>query len=93
MTPQPCVAEKRKHKRHPAKGEIWLAVEGDGLPEFQGRLLDVSVDGFRVSHTLTVLCPGQMVSFRHARSRGQALVVWNRILGQQVESGFRVISR
>lgn len=93
MTPQPSAAEKRKHKRYPAKGEVWLAVEGDAPAEFSGRLLDLSVDGFRVSHCLTQLCPGQQVRFRHARGQGQALVVWNRILGPQVESGFRILPR
>ena len=93
MTSQAAIAEKRKHKRHPAKGQVSFTIQGDAPAEFDGRLLDLSVSGFRVSHAFALLCPGQQVHFRHARGTGEARVVWNRILGLKVESGFFIVSK
>ena len=45
-----------------------------------------------MSHSYTPLAAGQTVAFRHHESSGQARVVWNRILGDRVETGFVVVN-
>jgi hypothetical protein len=83
--------EKRSEDRKPAKGKVWFAPEGAGSSEFSGRLFDVSKSGFRATHSNAGLSTGQRVLFRHSRGKGCALVMWNRILDPNVESGFLIL--
>jgi hypothetical protein len=91
MTMRTCIVEQRKERRDPAEGEVWLTLEGGSGVELVACLLDSSQNGFRVSHKYTALSSGQRVRFRHNTSCGNALVMWNRILNHQTESGFLVL--
>lgn len=93
MTKNLCVAEQRREDREPAAGEVWFAPEGPGGTEFEGFLLDSSKSGFRASHPITTLSTGCRVRFRHPRGRGRAMVMWNRILSNHVESGFLILNK
>jgi hypothetical protein len=82
--------ENRREPRRAADGEVrvWF-----GLPrplEIQGRLVDVSSSGFRMAHGYAALEAGQTVEFSHLEATGRARVVWTRIAGARVESGFLV---
>ena len=82
--------ESRKEPRRSAEGEVrvWF---GQPRPlEIQGRLVDVSSSGFRMAHEYTALEAGQMVEFSHPVAKGRARVVWTRIAGSRVETGFLV---
>ena len=93
MTMRTCIAEQRKEKRESAAGEVRLALDDAGSPEFVGHLLDCSKSGFRASHTHTGLSTGQRVRFRDAARQGFALVMWNRILPDYLESGFLILDK
>jgi hypothetical protein len=75
-----------------AAGRIRL--RGDGLLEapVEGRLLDTSAHGFRAVHGCRTLASGQIVNFEHAAATGRARVIWTRIEGDQVQSGFYVLA-
>jgi hypothetical protein len=68
-------------------------LEGAEPVEFQGRLVDSSQSGFRSSHTHASLATGQRVRFASRLGVGRALVMWNRILEQHVESGFLILDQ
>jgi hypothetical protein len=59
--------------------------------EVRGKLLDHSAGGFRAQHGCTQLTCGQIVEFRLMAISGVARVVWTRILGDRVESGFLIL--
>jgi len=84
------VAEKRREARHPGSGNVLVRPEAPGSRDIQGKLVDVSVRGFRMAHQCAALTAGQYVEFAHVEARGRARVVWTRILEQAVESGFVV---
>jgi hypothetical protein len=82
--------ESRREPRRAAEGavRVWF-----GYPrpfEIQGRLVDVSTNGFRMTHAYVALEAGQIVDFSHSEATGRARVVWNRIAGVRVETGFLV---
>ena len=85
--------EKRREPRLPANGNVAVdpddPIVGNG---FEGTLMDVSAGGFRARHRCPALYPGLVVSFAHSQAHGQARVVWNRIQGEDVESGFLVLA-
>ncbi len=83
--------EKRKNQRQRAEGEVFLTVQQPDPLEVRGRLADLSLTGFRVAHEFTGLCPGQEVAFRHDKGEGVAKVVWTRICGRMVQSGFLIL--
>jgi hypothetical protein len=87
-TPRP---EKRREVRRPGNGVVHLTWQDPASSEVYGRLVDVSESGFRVSHCCTTLGSGQIVQFSHLEAKGQARVVWTRIVAGQVESGFVVV--
>lgn len=63
-----------------------------GLKEVRGQLLDRSANGFRAEHRSPGLTCGQVVEFRLPASvTGRARVVWTRIAGEHVESGFFIV--
>ena len=89
--------EQRAEPRHVAQGEVWFAFEKNGAikgcsTEIRGKLLDRSIRGFRAEHDCTELTSGQAVRFLLTPSaEGQARVVWTRILGNRVETGFLIL--
>lgn len=65
---------------------------GTGRTEVQGRLLDRSASGFRAEHGFPGLTCGQIVEFRiNGSAKRQARVVWTRIMGARVETGFFIL--
>jgi len=87
------IAEKRREPRQPAQGPVWIHFANPQSIEIEGRLVDVSQSGFRMSHGYPSLQAGQTVDFSHAGSKGSARVMWNRILDRTVETGFLVVTR
>lgn len=88
---------KRKDQRDTVAGNIALVFADTnattGLREVQGYLLDHSARGFRAEHEYPGLTCGQMVQYHlPASSAGQARVVWTRINGARVESGFFIVA-
>jgi hypothetical protein len=88
--------EQRREPRRAAEGDLHLVL-GDagasfGSREVRGKLLDRSASGFRAQHDCPGLTCGQIVQFRlSASSKGQARVVWTRLLGNRVETGFLIL--
>jgi hypothetical protein len=90
LTRQVSAAERRIKPRRPAAGQVQLRqAQMPGVP-FLGRLMDVSETGFRVHHDRFTLGSGELLSFEFSDRSGLACVVWNRIAGKQVETGFRI---
>jgi hypothetical protein len=87
----PRFEEKRRHPRRPATGSVQLLLEDPGLIEVSGLLIDVSRGGFRAAHSHSGLANGQIVRFRHEAGEGFARVVWNRISGREVQTGFLIL--
>jgi len=86
----PAGYDRRREPRHPASGGVEFFVEDPMPARFRGELMDWSQSGFRARHRHTELQSGQTVRFRHARASGQASVMWTRIRGAEVESGFLI---
>jgi hypothetical protein len=82
---------RRAEERFPAEGEVTLSFDDPVPRHFEGRLLDYSARGFRAAHAWARLENGQEVDFRHDTASGRARVMWNRIVGDAVETGFLVI--
>ncbi len=78
----------RREPRLPAEGLILISLEGQTIT---GRLMDVSLSGFRATHTCAGLQSGTAVKFQHPAASGTARVVWNRISGAGIESGFLIL--
>lgn len=90
MRPSAAVKhDLRQEPRIPAHGVVMLEYEGRSLA---AQLLDLSVSGFRAGHDFVEFHTGSTVGFRHPGASGRARVVWNRISGTSVESGFFIIS-
>jgi len=85
--------EKRHERRVLARGALTLGWEGGPSSPIEGHLMDISVHGFRAAHKHAGLVTGQEVVFEHSGARGRARVMWTRILGSSVESGFLVLGK
>ena len=88
--------EQRREARREAGGGVRFSFQELGTKlgskEVRGTLLDRSAKGFRAQHDCAELTAGQVVRFRlGAASRGKAQVIWTRILGDRVESGFLIL--
>jgi len=89
--------EQRAEPRHSAQGEVWFGFGESGLTNglaknIRGKLLDRSINGFRAEHDCIELTSGQLVRFRLTASvGGKARVIWTRILGDRVETGFLIL--
>jgi len=88
--------EKRRELRRTSTGDLALVFADtnaiSGLREVPGRLLDQSKKGFRAEHGFPGLTCGQMVQYRlPASTAGRARVIWTRIVGGHVESGFLIV--
>jgi hypothetical protein len=53
--------------------------------------LDQSAHGLRIRHSRLTLACGDKVEFELEGRSGAAQAVWNRIIGQEAETGFAVI--
>ncbi len=84
-------ADRRSEQRHKGQGPLKLSFDDPSPQEITGQLMDYSTHGFRATHAYTALLTGQVVDFRHAVAGGKARVMWNRIAGDSVETGFFVI--
>ena len=85
-------ADRRREPRVAGSGAVRLHREETLAQPIEGILLDYSPHGFRASHGIPTLGQGEFVRFEHAWGAGRARVIWTRILGAQVESGFLVLS-
>lgn len=91
MTPHVQIKEKRREIRRKAEGLVRVSYCDPRKVEFVGRLIDVSQSGFRIEHRCASLATGQTVEFSHVEASGRARVMWKRIVGDRVESGFLVV--
>ena len=87
-----AIGEKRSEIRQPAEGPVSVRFADPQPLEIQGELVDVSPSGFRMAHANHSLQSGQMVEFSHSFAVGVARVMWNRIMDQRVETGFRIVT-
>lgn len=84
------MTDRRKEPRVPADEALQLFL--DGTPAaIEGRLVDTSRHGFRAVHGHLGLNSGCDVRFRDAEREGTARVMWNRVAGGVVETGFLVL--
>ncbi len=83
--------EKRREARRPASGNVRVKFTDPEPLEIDGKLMDVSISGFRMAHDFVSLRSGQVVEFTHIEATGRARVMWNRILADGVETGFLVV--
>ncbi|MGA2436809.1 MAG: PilZ domain-containing protein [Bryobacteraceae bacterium] len=84
--------ERRSELRCAADLEIRLRPEGLMSAPVEGHILDVAKSGFRARHSSHAIVSGQVVEFEFEGGEGRARVVWTRILGDQIESGFQVLA-
>jgi hypothetical protein len=86
------VQEKRREERRETSGVVHVRFSDPRDIEIEGQLMDISSNGFRMSHACASLEAGQLVEFSHFEAAGRARVMWNRILAERVESGFLVLA-
>ena len=84
-------ADRRSEKRYKGQGALKLSFDDPSPQQITGQLMDYSKSGFRAVHAYAALHTGQVVEFQHAVADGKARVMWNRIAGDRVETGFFVI--
>lgn len=82
--------ERRTETRVPADGAMTLYLPGTS--PIAGKLLDLAASGFRARHRCPGLLAGAVVDFELGSRHGRARVVWTRILGEAVESGFLIVA-
>lgn len=85
--------DKRREARRSASGTVRVKFTNPEPLEIDGKLMDVSISGFRMAHDCASLHSGQVVEFAHLEATGRAKVMWNRILAGGVETGFLVFTR
>lgn len=85
------VEERRAEERISTQGEVILILESPQMLEVRGRLLDKSASGFRASHMYPALTSGQLIRCRLEGAEVLVRVVWNRIIEEEVESGFLIL--
>jgi hypothetical protein len=86
-------SDRRAEPRLPATGPVALRPKGFAPGNTSGQMMDINGSGFRARHSFQTLGSGNIVDFAYGSLQGQARVVWTRILGDQVESGFLILSR
>ena len=84
------VDERRREERVPVMAEVILVMEPQVF-EVRGRMLDQSADGFRTSHMYPALTSVQVIRCRVDGKERLARVVWNRIIEEEVETGFLLL--
>jgi len=83
--------ERRCEERHAAGGPVRLELLSPPHRIVIGTLLEVSLGGFRTAHSDHDLAPGLKVHFLHSFDAGEAVVVWTRLVEDQVMSGFLIL--
>jgi hypothetical protein len=91
MIPALRLIEKRREPRYAARGLVILRVPGPRPVEIRGELMDVSESGFRASYRSAPFETGQVIEFEHQGRSGGARVMWNRIDGGSVQTGFLIL--
>ncbi len=86
-----AIGEKRREPRRKASGGVRVRFHNPQPMEFEGSLIDLSLGGFRILHDCPSLESGAIVEFSHSAGAGRARVMWNRVLGNGIETGFLVI--
>ncbi len=82
--------ERRRRERKVSQVEARLSFEG--IPaEVIAILVDESETGFRARHGYLAITGNQEIGFRTNNRSGRACAVWNRILGEEVETGFVIV--
>jgi hypothetical protein len=84
-------SDRRSERRYRGQGPLKLSFDDPSPQEITGQLMDYSTSGFRAVHAYAALHTGQVVEFQHSVAVGRARVMWNRIAGDRVETGFFVI--
>ncbi len=82
--------DERRSPRRPCSGEVLLFCDAHPFSEIRGTLRDISEEGFRVAHQCAELSAGQQVRFSHPFAQGVATLMWSRVVGENVESGFLI---
>jgi len=85
------VQDRRREPRHSVNIEIVLFLPTPQLITIRGRVIDRSTTGFRVSHMYPALTSGQVIHCRLDGAELSVRVVWNRILDEEMESGFLIL--
>jgi hypothetical protein len=85
------LSERRGETRQDTSEDIKILVRLPKLLEIHGRLVDLSSSGFRAVHMFPELSAGQKIEFKWEGNEGIALVVWNRIFEEHVETGFFIL--
>jgi len=83
--------DRRAERRRMAAGDVTLWLNGSPLT-VSGHLIDLAKSGFRAQHSSPTLRSGHIVDFDLAGVSGRARVVWTRVLGDRVESGFLILA-
>ena len=85
------MSDQRAEPRQDMSGEVKIQVRLPKPLEIHARLVDLSPSGFRAKHMYSALSAGQKVEFRLDADDGTAIVVWNRIYEEHVETGFFIL--
>ena len=85
------MSERREEPRFAAKGEVRLRAEAAASRAVKGTVIDTSARGVRARHDCYDLTSGQIVTFEHRLEAGRARIMWTRIVGDVVESGFLIL--
>ena len=88
---RPDSHNRRSETRRESAGEVVFFFEDPLELEVRGVVTDDSASGFRAQHNYSNLETGQVVRFRRSIASGKAKVVWTRISGVKVETGFLVL--
>lgn len=91
LKPTKTGVDQRQEARRPGKGNVVVRWRSPGGQKIEGKLIDVSDSGFRMSHACSSLTAGLFVEFAHFEAKGRARVVWTRIVADSVESGFVIV--
>jgi hypothetical protein len=83
--------ERRSEPRVPTTGAVVLETTGPGSRRIHGQLVDASAHGYRLQHSYFELNPGHEVTVVEGLAARRLRVVWTRIEGELVESGFLVL--
>jgi len=88
----PTAVERRRAERRPAHGVVRLWTEPLYAEPVEAVLIDRSDCGFRARHRAATLTAGQVVRWEVSGiAGGMARVVWSRVFGPRVESGFAIV--
>ncbi len=87
----PDFTDRRSTRRFAVEGEVTLSFVDTVPREVIGQLTDYSGEGFSVTHSYCRFIADQSVRYQHVLGNGHAKVVWNRIIGETVETGFLIV--